>query len=120
LSTVRILRRLRGMKVEELLRIKRELFDEADRLTVAKGRGYGAGEDTLANMRLVEQMGFALAEEAAYIRLCDKVFRLGRILKNGEKEVGFEGLRDTIVDLINYATYIYALVEEKRNGGDTR
>jgi len=102
------------MNINKLMRAKRELYALADKLTVEKARGYGTEDDPLANMRLAEVLGVARAEEAAYIRLCDKVYRLGRILKNGEKEVGFEGLRDTIADLINYAAYIYILVNERR------
>ena len=56
---------------------------------------------------MVEIVGLTDARVAAYIRLMDKMFRLGRLLKN--PNIPFEGMEDTIIDAINYLTYIYAL-----------
>lgn len=101
------------MKVEELIQIKNQLFNYSNELTRLKGLGYGSEEDTLLNTKLCEILGIAPAEVGVYIRLLDKVVRLGRLLTS--IDIPFEGLRDTVVDLINYATYVYAIVEEKRN-----
>jgi len=98
------------MRVEYALRIKEELFREAQALTQSKGLGYGVEEDTFKNMRLVEWMGICPAYIAAYIRMLDKVFRLGRLLQN--KDIPHEGLRDTVIDLVNYAMYVYILKTE--------
>lgn len=100
------------MNVEKLLMIKEELFAKANDLTVSKGLGYGLEHDTLRNMRFAEYVSVCDAPTAAYIRLLDKVFRLGRLLKN--PDIPHDSLEDTVIDLINYATYVYALVEEKR------
>lgn len=100
------------MKVEELLAIKREIWRKCDELTVSKGKGYGTEADTLFNLRLCEYLGILPAEQGAYIRLLDKVTRLGRLLTR--KAIPHEGLEDTVVDAINYLTYIYALCLEKK------
>jgi len=95
------------LRVEQALKIKEELFKEAQELTVSKGLGYGVEEDTFRNMRLVEWLGVCPSYVGAYIRMLDKVVRLGRLLQN--KDIPHEGLRDTVLDLINYATYVYIL-----------
>ncbi|MEM4342193.1 MAG: hypothetical protein QXF97_06540 [Candidatus Caldarchaeum sp.] len=100
------------MKVEELLKIKQEIWRKCDELTVSKGQGYGKDDDTLFNTRLCEILGILPAEEGVYIRLLDKVVRLGRQLKN--PQIPHEGVEDTVVDAINYLTYIYAILLEKR------
>jgi hypothetical protein len=101
------------MKLDELLQIKQQLFAIADQLTESKGRGYGTNSDTLKNIRLSEYLEVAPSEIGVYIRTLDKVMRLGRILTTSEEEVGHEGLLDTVVDTINYLTYIVALRIEK-------
>ena len=101
------------MKIDELIRLKNALFEEANKLTVAKGRGYGSEEDTFLNLKLIEFIGVVDSTVGTYVRLSDKIVRLGRIIKMGESYVGFEGFVDTILDIINYATYIPALKYEK-------
>ncbi|MFN3621725.1 MAG: hypothetical protein ACK4TI_02445 [Nitrososphaerales archaeon] len=98
------------MKNDELLKIKKTLFNISDELTISKGVGYGTEADTLANMRLASVVDVCSPEVAAYVRLMDKVFRLGRFLKH--KELPHEGLIDTVVDAINYLTYIVAILVE--------
>ena len=98
------------MKIEELLRIKKELFEEADKLSISKGKGYGTKEDTLFNLKLAKILGIADPIVATYIRLLDKITRLARLLQN--PNIPHEGIRDTIVDAINYLTYIWALIQE--------
>jgi hypothetical protein len=102
-----------AMKLDELLQIKQQLFAIADQLTESKGRGYGTDSDTLKNIRLSEYLEVAPSEIGVYIRTLDKVMRLGRILTTSEEAVGHEGLLDTVVDTINYLTYIVAIRVEK-------
>lgn len=106
------------MKVDELIRLKNALFEESNRLTVLKGRGYGSEEDTLLNLKLIELVGVVDAVAGTYVRLSDKIVRLGRMIKMGEEYVGFEGFIDTVVDAINYLTYLLALKYER--DGDFR
>jgi hypothetical protein len=101
------------MKVDELIRLKNALFEESNKLSVMKGRGYGSEEDTFLNLKLIEFVGIVDAVTGTYVRLNDKIVRLGRIIKMGEDYVGFEGFIDTILDIINYTTYLPALKYEK-------
>lgn len=104
------------MKLERLLEIKKRIWEQCDHLTVIKGMGYGTDDDTLFNLRLVEYLGVSTAVEGAYVRMLDKVSRCARmlkLLKEGDKPPSEEGIKDTILDLINYAAYIYALLVER-------
>jgi hypothetical protein len=101
------------MKIDELIRLKNALFEYSNKLTIKKGRGYGTNEDTLLNLKFVEYIGVMEAIKNTYGKLTDKVVRLGRIIAVGEEYVGFEGFIDTVVDLINYASYIPAFKYEK-------
>ena len=99
------------MKQEDLLKYKAELFKYTDSLTKSKGKGYGSEEDSLANLKLSEIVGVCPTEIGVYTRLLDKVYRLGRLLVRDD--IPHEGVVDTVADLINYAVYILAILEEK-------
>jgi hypothetical protein len=101
------------MKAEEAVRLKQFLYKLADDLTIRKGRGYGSDSDTLISFKQAEYIGVLPAELGAWCVLSVKVVRLGNQLKRGEREVGFEGILDTVVDAINYAAYVYLLLIEK-------
>lgn len=104
------------MKLERLLEIKEHIWKQCDDLTIIKGRGYGTENDTLFNLRLVEYLGVTTAVEGAYVRMLDKVSRLARmlkLLKEGGQQPSEESIKDTLLDLINYAAYIYALLVEE-------
>jgi hypothetical protein len=90
------------MKAEEAVRLKQFLYKLADDLTLRKGFGYGSERDTFTNLKFAENVDVMPSELGTWVRLGDKVVRLGNLLKRGEKEVGFEGILDTVVDTINY------------------
>ncbi len=100
------------MKVDELLEIKRRLFERSDMLTIVKGEDYSFGGDTLRNLRVCERVGLCGAEVGVLVRLLDKV---GRLVCSCEKDVFSvdEGLEDTVVDAINYLCMFFALKKEK-------
>lgn len=103
------------MRLDRLLEIKKHIWEQCDNLTVIKGMGYGTNTDTLFNLRLVEYLGVSTAVEGAYVRMLDKVSRCARMLKlmrDGGNQPPEESIKDTILDLINYASYIYALLVE--------
>jgi hypothetical protein len=101
------------MKAEEAVRLKQFLYRLADDLTVRKGFGYGSDRDTFISFKQAEYVDVLPSELGAWFLLSVKVVRLGNLLKRGEREVGFEGILDTVVDTINYAAYIYLLLIEK-------
>lgn len=101
------------MKYYDYLVLRTAVFSLTNELVDKKSRGYGTEDDVLANFKLAENVGVMDAEMGAWLRLSDKTVRLGRILAKGEEYVGFEGLLDTVVDIVNYAMTILALRYEK-------
>ena len=101
------------MKWYDFLVLRALLFNEANELAEKKSRGYGSEDDIFANFKLPENIGVMSAEMGAWLRLSDKVVRLGRQLVKGEEYVGFEDLVDTVLDTLNYAMVIVALRYEK-------
>ena len=49
------------------------------------------------------------------VRMGDKIHRFTSITKNGVALVDNEGLRDTLIDLHNYAAMAIMLLDEKKN-----
>ena len=80
-------------------RLCRELHD----LYVRKNADYG---DSFHKTFLEE--GFAMSR----IRLTDKLERFKSLTRNGEQKVTDESIRDTLIDLANYA--IMTVVEMER------
>ncbi len=98
------------MRLEDAEYYRTILFAKADKLLRTKSRDYSATEDIFANIKACEVFGIMPAELGVWVRLTDKVARLGSLLKNGPEP---EAVLDTVLDMINYATYIYLLMIEK-------
>lgn len=49
---------------------------------------------------------------AGLVRLSDKFNRLENLMLNGECEITDESIKDTLIDLANYAIMLYMEVEE--------
>lgn len=49
---------------------------------------------------------------AGLVRISDKFNRLENLILNGEREVKDESIKDTLIDLANYAIMLYMEVEE--------
>lgn len=98
-----------------ILNLHDDLTSEAHNLVARKGRDYNRteqeGGDTLANLKVAAKLG--LVETPAHgvlVRLMDKIMRLKSLCKPGEKPANAdEKVKDTVVDVINYAIYVYAL-----------
>jgi hypothetical protein len=103
---------------------KKHIWDFLDNMAKEKGSDYsGEGEvDTFRNLRLVEYTMEIPTEVGIQIRLHDKFMRTNILLKR-EWESGRgpsvkdESLSVTILDHINYLTYIQALRAERFNKG---
>lgn len=88
----------------ELLTLHTALSLEARNLMELKNKDYGGGTaDPFFNFKRAEMMGICSAQAGMLTRICDKVARLVSFTKNGSLEVASEGVRDTCIDLINYA-----------------
>lgn len=98
--------------VEEVQKIQAHLFLRARALVESKGHDYSGHDDkdTFFNLRLVERIGLIPTGEGILVRLCDKISRLISFSK--QKDFRHESLEDTVVDIINYATYFYIVQTE--------
>ena len=106
------------MNIGELLAFRKKLWVELDFISKSKGADYsGKAGDTFRNIRIVERFGIP-AEIGIMVRLGDKFNRSFELLmrkwqSQGGAEVKDETIQDTLKDMINYTSYILALLSEK-------
>jgi hypothetical protein len=102
---------------------RKNIWDKLDAIAQAKGRDYsGDSKDTFENIRLVETTMNMPAEVGIMVRLQDKLIRGATLLTRewktgGGPAVKDESLTDTLMDAINYLSYIIILREERKRGG---
>lgn len=107
------------MNINELKEYRKHLWKELDDVAKRKGADYsGKKGDTFRNIRVVEQYGIP-SEIGICVRLGDKYNRIFELLmrewqRKGGAEVKDEAIEDTLKDMINYASYILAIREEKK------
>lgn len=95
-----------------LKKTQERLFAKCAEIMAAKNHDYAGDGDELANFRMCGQFGIPI-EQGIFVRLLDKVARIGNFLKQGELKVTDEKLEDTICDLINYAVILKEAIGEK-------
>ena len=101
------------MDIEDLKQFQQALFAKCIDLAKTKGRDYsGVHSDTFYNLRACERSSICSAEEGILIRLSDKLSRLTSFIKQGK--VINEPIEDTVLDIINYSSYILAIIKEKQ------
>lgn len=95
----------------ELIALHQKLTQQAMSLMSRKNHDYtgkdAGANDALANFRVATEMGLCNLSQSVLIRLTDKVKRLATST-NRQLLVKDEGVRDTVLDLINYAVLFYA------------
>lgn len=97
--------------VNPLLDFCAEMRDEAGALQARKNRDYG-GDDPLGNFRASARIDVPMST-GIFIRLQDKIARLENFIKTGTLAVSEESVKDTVLDIINYAPiFLYALMKE--------
>jgi len=79
----------------------------ADYTNDAKGHG-----GVFSNLNKAEAFGICSTEQGILVRMTDKLARLASLIER-EGHVRSETMRDTIVDLINYAILLDAWVSRK-------
>ena len=87
--------------------LKRLQKEELD-LISTKNKDYGAEEDPFANFQWFGELGFL-------VRMSDKLMRLKHILENREMNVKDESVKDTLMDLSNYANLLIAYLSNQEN-----
>jgi len=63
------------------------------------------------NLKLCEAAGVCSPTTGVLVRMCDKIGRLASVLEKGTA-VKDESVRDTVIDLINYAVILDAIGSE--------
>lgn len=82
---------------QQLYDLHKALRERAFDLMRKKNADYAAGDDPYRNFRQFGLMGIL-------VRLGDKLARLQSFVENGQKfHVQDEGLKDTLIDVVNYA-----------------
>ena len=104
------------MNRDELIQHHISLCEEARDLMRVKNHDY-AGKDTETpwmNFQRSEIMGLCKTEQAFMVRILDKISRLITYTTSGELMVKGEGVKDSIVDIINYMVLFSAFIEDKQ------
>ena len=92
-----------------------ELLEEMRKTHNAKRHDYASVEDVFANFRTCE-MGGIPAWKGCCVRLGDKFSRIMGLAKKELLEVKDESIKDTLIDMANYALIALILYEEYKDG----
>lgn len=108
-----------GVAVTSITREKAELFAlhagmcaRGLELMKRKNADYSKA-DPLGNFMVAESLQACSAENGIIVRMSDKLSRLVSILSKGTQEVKDESVEDTIIDIINYAVLLRAVILKK-------
>jgi len=93
------------------------LLDEMKQVHNAKRHDYADKADVFKNFRLSE-MGGIPAWKGCAVRIGDKFSRLMSFLKQEELKVKDESIKDTLIDLANYALICAILYDEEKEKGN--
>lgn len=93
-----------------------ELLKEMENIHIAKNAGYSGKDnpDPFANFRMSERFGIS-SFLGCLVRMSDKFIRVQNLVKNKENNMVNENLKDTLIDLANYAIIAICLLEEQEN-----
>jgi hypothetical protein len=90
-----------------------ELTEQMKDIHKRKNAGYaGDCDDPWANFRQSELFGIS-SFDGCMIRLSDKFIRVANLRKNLNNDKVGESIKDTLIDLANYAIIAYCLYEEE-------
>jgi hypothetical protein len=91
-----------------------ELLDEQRATHLAKAAGYSGSDnpDTWANFREAENWGVRPLD-GCLVRMGDKYRRAQNVIRNPANDQVGETLRETLMDLANYAMIAVCLLEEE-------
>tara|TARA_Y100000022_G_scaffold64057_1_gene54973 strand:- start:3342 stop:3707 length:366 start_codon:yes stop_codon:yes gene_type:complete len=92
-----------------------ELLEEMRKTHNAKRHDYASVEDVFANFRTCE-MGGIPAWKGCCVRLGDKFSRIMGFAKKELLQVKDESIKDTLIDMANYALIALILYEEYKSG----
>ena len=93
-----------------------ELLDTMKQTHDAKRHDYANEEDVFANFRTCEQAGIP-AWKGCCVRIGDKFSRIMGFAKKEKLKVKDESIKDTLIDMANYALIALILYEEEQEYG---
>ncbi len=103
------------MNRDEYLKLHEVLCKEALELSTRKNHDYAGkgGEQPFANFERCEAMGICTTGQGFLVRMTDKLSRLASFEQAGEFKVKDESVKDTVLDIVNYAVLYYAQKQSK-------
>lgn len=100
------------MSAVQLLALHDDLCKSAKDLMTRKNHDYTSGSgDPFANFRGSSYLGIDPVL-GVMLRMQDKMMRVRTFAEKGELKVKDEGVKDALVDLINYTVLMYGLIED--------
>ena len=101
------------------VRIGKELLDEVRTIHENKAAGYSGSDqpDTWANFREATAWGLTPLQ-GCLVRMGDKYRRIQNLRRNPDNDRVGESIRDTLMDLANYALIAICLLEEEQKAGE--
>lgn len=98
------------MTKEEYFKFAEEFVEEMLSISKKKNEDYSSGTDPFRNFKSV---GDEWVEIGFYTRMSDKMSRLKSFIERGELSVENESIKDTLVDLANYACLLAGYIKSK-------
>lgn len=95
----------------DLIGCVRDYQNAAMELMIDKNADYGGDDDPLRNFRMSAQLGIPMTTGIA-LRLQDKFARLNGFISGNTLQVKSETIRDTLLDIMNYAAILLYAFEE--------
>lgn len=99
---------------EAFLKLHEACCADARELCSRKSGDYADDGDALRNLRMCEALGLATVEQGILVRLTDKLSRLANLMTRDAKVVD-ESVRDTVLDIVNYALLFLAADAERKS-----
>ena len=100
------------MNTQEFLSSLETTFKECLETARRKNADYSKVGDPFANFKNVEILGICSVETGILTRMTDKMARISNLTKQ-EAQVKDESIKDTLMDLINYASILKSYIESK-------
>jgi hypothetical protein len=102
------------MNQKECLSFHQRFCEEMMSLAKTKNADYcGTNQSAFSNLEAGEKLGIGLTEQGILFRMLDKFSRIISFVQKGELQVKSESVKDTLLDLANYAVFFAGYIEDK-------
>lgn len=105
----------RPMTKQEYIQFHLDFCADMARITEEKNSDYtGNSTDPFENFTVCERNNLVSTEIGLLVRMSDKMSRLTTFAKVGKLMVKDESVRDTLIDLANYAALLAGYIESRK------